>query len=99
MLGRFLRSHGRGGGNLPFGSILPRQGYWKRTEEEVHKTIAHVFGLPTEASTKNLVKYKQQRATNITGGKERGASAQQLNSWGSFVPPTDNWPLDNNFRI
>ena len=94
MLGR-LRSRGRGGGNLPFGSILPRQGYWKRTEEEVHKTSAHVFGLPTEATTKNLVKYKQQRATNITGKKER-ASAQQLNSWGSFVPPTENWPLDKN---
>ena len=31
-------------------------------------------------------------------GKREWASAQQLNLWGSFVPPTDTWPLDNNFR-
>ena len=53
------------GGNLPFCSILSRQGYWKRTEEEVHKTSAHICGLPTDAMEQNLLKYKQQRATNI----------------------------------
>jgi hypothetical protein len=83
---------------LPFEKTLTTRGYWKRTEKEVNQQANRVFGMEAPDQARRQTRFATHRSKDMQSKREK-APPHHLKEWGTFLDPTETWPLDKHFRI